>query len=82
LVAAVVAAFKAKSQHFVLDAELASLPVADTIDRSIKVHLLRILSSPASVFNTETHACFFIHSTIRNFKLQMDLAMTVCSFCQ
>jgi len=50
----VVAAFKAKSQHLVLAPELVSLPVTDTIDRSLKFHLFRVLSSPNSVFNTET----------------------------
>ena len=45
------AAFKAKSQHLVLAAEIVSLRVAETIDRSLKFHLFRILSSPTSVLN-------------------------------
>jgi hypothetical protein len=57
----VVAALKANSQHLVPAAELISLHVAD-IDISLKVHLFRILSSPTSMLNTETHAYFFIHS--------------------
>jgi hypothetical protein len=72
-----VAGFKAESQHLVLAAELVTLPVADTTDTTLKVNLFRILSSPTSALNTGIHACCFIHSTVRNVKLQMDLLMTV-----